>query len=53
MEGKGCEIQLWTPFNFEAQLRGKKVGYKAGLGGQSLRGGLGAGKTQGKGTHLG
>lgn len=48
MEGKGCEIQLWTPFKFEAQLRGKKVGYKAGLGGQSLEGGLGLEKHKGK-----
>ena len=43
MEGKGCEIQLWTPFKSEAQLRGKKVGYKAGLGGQTLEGGWGLG----------
>ena len=49
VEGKGCEIQLWTPFKFEVQLRKKKkVGYKAGLGGQSLEGGLGLEKHKGK-----
>ena len=48
MEGKGCEIQLWTPLKFEAQLRGKKVGYKAGLGGQTLEGGWGLEKHKGK-----
>lgn len=54
VEGKGCEIQLWTPFKFEAQLREKKKSrLQSWTRRPKLRGGFGAGKTQGKGTHLG